>query len=233
MENQNQAVQKTSKQKRWLTSLAENEEAFLTIYNQPPGDLIRKGTHVSGIDSSIARQIVTKKLNEVIDYVDAKRTIKTSGQMISSVKEILTFCQTYNIEEIIYVLHKLEMGHFGKFYERLQMPEIIEAFRTYEIESRIDVVEQMNLGDIDKNETSIKEIPEFKERFQKHQGTIERNKLKAFSEEASKTIKKAERRKYLLAVEKLIDKVEKGESLDHDEQEFFDRAMMVKDDTEK
>ncbi len=142
---------------------------MIVISSQSAKEVILRGTHLNQCDKPLSRQVITKKLIEVITYVDANKTIKGDENIISTVLMILEHCKTYNIEEIIRVLENLKMGVYGKFYERLQGPEILDAIRQYEENERCDIFEAHKNDEKQNINYDVMELPEFKKKFEKYE----------------------------------------------------------------
>jgi len=168
--------------------LLENSEVRIEIQKQPAKELIQTGTHVTQCDKSTARQLIIKKLVDVISYVDANKTIRGDENLIATSDMILEYALTWNIEEILRVLDRLKLGHYGKFYERLQGPEIIEAMKIYELNERGDIMEAIKNDMKVTEDYSVLELPELKKRLEIYEHRKEMKKLSEIAKKADELI---------------------------------------------
>jgi hypothetical protein len=84
------------------------------------------------------------EFEKVIQFVDAKRTI-LSDDMPFVVTQLLTDFYYLKFEEFLLVFDGIKKGTYGKYYERLKMAEVYDAFRQYEVsDQRITVIEEHN-----------------------------------------------------------------------------------------
>jgi len=72
------------------------------------------------------------ELGKLIKFIDAKKTIETDEDLIFTVESIISDFPALKLEEIVVVFQEMKQGKWGKFYERLKTPEILEIFRTFE-----------------------------------------------------------------------------------------------------
>lgn len=72
------------------------------------------------------------ELGKLVKFIDAKKTIETEEDLIFTVESIISDFPALKLEEIVIVFQEIKQGKWGKFYERLKTPEILEIFRTFE-----------------------------------------------------------------------------------------------------
>lgn len=114
-----------------------------------------------------------KKLHYTLQYVDAKKTVRAGHEMQITCEMIIQNCITWGIEEVLSFLDKLAIGKYGKFYERLKGPEIIEAIRKYEADERADVLVELHKNhptDFGDPNFDIKQIEYKGKLFEKYPG---------------------------------------------------------------
>ena len=84
------------------------------------------------------------ELGKVVDFVDAKKTLKDSDQLLFTAESLIEDFPTMKLEEFVLVFNWIKKGKFGKMYERLKLAEIEEAVKTYEGEHRAQYLENRN-----------------------------------------------------------------------------------------
>ena len=83
------------------------------------------------------------ELGKLIKFIDAKKTIETDEDLIFTIESIISDFPALKLEEIVIVFQEMKQGKWGKFYERLKTPEILEIFRTFEGQ-RSELLERIN-----------------------------------------------------------------------------------------
>lgn len=84
------------------------------------------------------------ELGKLVDFVDAKKTLKDSDQLLFTAETLIEDFPTMKLEEFVLVFNWIKKGKFGKMYERLKLAEIEEAVKTYEGEYRAQYLENRN-----------------------------------------------------------------------------------------
>ena len=83
-------------------------------------------------------------------FVDAKRTITTDEDLIFTVESVIENYPALTLEEFRLIVDGMKRGQYGKYYERLKLPEIENAIQTYEGRTRAplleDIIEQAIIG---------------------------------------------------------------------------------------
>jgi hypothetical protein len=84
------------------------------------------------------------ELGKLVDFVDAKKTLKDSDQLLFTAESLVEDFPSMKLEEFVLVFNWIKKGKFGKMYERLKLAEIEEAIKTYEGEHRAQYLENRN-----------------------------------------------------------------------------------------
>ncbi len=83
------------------------------------------------------------ELGKLIKFIDAKKTIETEEDLMFTIESIIEDFPALKLEEIVVVFQEMKQGKWGKFYERLKTPEILDIFRTFEGQ-RSELLERIN-----------------------------------------------------------------------------------------
>lgn len=84
------------------------------------------------------------ELGKLVDFVDAKKTLKDSDQLLFTAESLVEDFPSMKLEEFVLVFNWIKKGKFGKMYERLKLAEIEDAIKTYEGEHRAQYLEDKN-----------------------------------------------------------------------------------------
>ena len=115
-----------------------------TRSNITPSQAWELGTNVRGAFKHCPVQTHTALmalLKSTLDYLDYNKTIRKTEDFIDAVDYLIVQFPVMKIEEWKIVMTRLKAGHYGKTYERLQLPELVEAFQKYE-EDRAIMIEK-------------------------------------------------------------------------------------------
>ncbi len=96
------------------------------------------GTQISKLRRENPEQLVKTLfagLWSLVKTVDANKTMN-QGETQECVEVILIDYHWMKLEEIFYVFQKIRRGDYGKLYERLKMPEILNAICEYDLDER-------------------------------------------------------------------------------------------------
>lgn len=85
------------------------------------------------------------EVSRLCKELSAKTTINSDEELIFCVKAILEEHPTLKVEEIRACFDMVRKGKFGKLYERLKTPEILDFLRRYEGEIRVEILERQHL----------------------------------------------------------------------------------------
>ena len=80
-------------------------------------------------------------LKDAIDYLDFNKTINGTKNFVDAVDYLIKQFPAMKLEEWSVIMTRLKAGVYGKMYERLKLPELVEIFKQYEGE-RADMMEQ-------------------------------------------------------------------------------------------
>ena len=80
-------------------------------------------------------------LKDAIEYLDFNKTITGTKDFIDAVDYLVEMFPAMKVEEWKVIMHRLKAGHYGKMYERLKLPELVEIFKQYEGE-RAEMMER-------------------------------------------------------------------------------------------
>lgn len=78
-------------------------------------------------------------------FIDAKRTITTDEDLIFTVETVLEKYPALTLEEFRLIVDGMKRGEYGKYYERLKLPEIEAAIQQYEGTTKADVLERKHV----------------------------------------------------------------------------------------
>lgn len=110
-----------------------------------PEDAWNNGTNIQTAmkDSpAMIRGWVMAEVGRLCKEMSMKTTISSDEELIFCVRSIIEEHPTIKIEEIRACFDMIRKGKFGKLYERLKTPEILEFLRRYEGEVRCDIIER-------------------------------------------------------------------------------------------
>jgi hypothetical protein len=82
-------------------------------------------------------------LMDAVEYLDYNKTITTEQDFIYAVRHLLDEFPVMKVEEWKVICDRLKSGYYGKMYERLKLPELVEVFRQYEGERAQFIEEQV------------------------------------------------------------------------------------------
>ena len=93
-------------------------------------------------DAYNTRRWIMQEVARLCKEMNAKNTLSTDEEMIFCVRSIYQDHPTLRLEEIRTCFDMVRKGKFGKLYERLKTPEIMDFLRRYESEIRVDIIER-------------------------------------------------------------------------------------------
>ena len=82
-----------------------------------------------------------KLLTETIVYLDYNKTITGTQNFIDAVDYLIKMFPAMKLEEWVVIMNRLKAGYYGKHYERLKLPELVEIFQQHEGE-RAEMMER-------------------------------------------------------------------------------------------
>lgn len=89
------------------------------------------------------RMAVIRMVKDVVDFVEAKRTLTSVEDITFTAEAIIQGFPTLKLEELAMCCRDMKMGRFGKYYERLKTSEFTEAITQVEGE-RAAILERNN-----------------------------------------------------------------------------------------
>jgi len=99
---------------------------------------------VSAESAYHTREAMVTMIADLCRFVDAKKTISSTPDLVFTVETIIDNYPALKLEELRLICDKMKRGECGKFYERLKLPEIEAAIRDYEANERAEVLENMH-----------------------------------------------------------------------------------------
>lgn len=120
---------------------------LMAVSKERAVDLVTHGINITeamNTSPAKANAYLYKGITELVQMVDANKTLSGESDVAFTIEAIKKDYPWLTIEEVLFVLSKMAKGHYGKFYERLKTPEIIEALRQYDTSERIEILEQKN-----------------------------------------------------------------------------------------
>lgn len=101
---------------------------------------------------AMIRGWIMAEVGQLIKELDTKTTISSDEELIFCCNSIVEEHPTLKVEEIRTCFNMIRKGKFGKLYERLKTPEILECLRRYEGEVRVEILERKMHDDRFKNQ---------------------------------------------------------------------------------
>ncbi len=83
---------------------------------------------------------LTALLKDALDYLEMNKSFRHEGDYIDAVTYLIEQFPTMKLEEWKVITKRLKAGYYGKLYERLKLPELVEIFKQHEGE-RGDMIE--------------------------------------------------------------------------------------------
>jgi len=113
------------------------------------------------IDPAQVRGWVMAEVGRLIKELDTKTTINSDDELIFCVNSIIEEHPTLKLEELRACFNMIRKGKFGKLYERLKTPEILDCLCRYEGEVRVLIIEKkMHEDRFVKQKATVKAISE-------------------------------------------------------------------------
>ena len=80
-------------------------------------------------------------LKDAVEYLDFNKSFRHEGDYIEAIDYLIKEFPVMKIEEWKIICIRLKAGRYGKMYERLKLPELIEIFQQFEGE-RAEMMEK-------------------------------------------------------------------------------------------
>ena len=120
-----------------------------------PSDAWNNGSNVKTAlryEPKVTHITLMSMLKDAIDYLDYNKTITGTQNFIDAVDYLVDTFPAMKLEEWRIIMTRLKAGHYGKMYERMKLPEIVEVFKLYEGE-RAEMMEQQYYQQKDEQES--------------------------------------------------------------------------------
>jgi hypothetical protein len=75
---------------------------------------------------------LTALLKDAIDYLEMNKSFRHEGDYIDAVTYLIEQFPAMKLEEWKVICQRLKAGYYGKMYERLKLPELVEIFQQHE-----------------------------------------------------------------------------------------------------
>ena len=92
-------------------------------------------------DPQMTFTTLTALLMDCVSYLDMNKTLRDENDFIHAVRHLVDQFPAMKLEEWKVIMDKLKAGEYGKMYERLKLPELVEIFMQYEGE-RAEMMEK-------------------------------------------------------------------------------------------
>lgn len=100
-----------------------------------PSQAWSQGTNVMAAFKYCPKQThacLTALLKGTLDYLDYNKTIRHTEHIIEAVDHLIQEFPAMKLEEWRCIMLNFKTGKYGKQFERLMLPELVEAFQDYE-----------------------------------------------------------------------------------------------------
>jgi len=114
-------------------------------YGITPKQAWDEGTNIVAavkIAPEMVRGWIVSEVGRLIKELNCKTTISSDEELMFCCRSIIEDHPTLKLEEIRVCFDWIRKGKYGKLYERLKTPEILDFIRKYEGETRADMLEQ-------------------------------------------------------------------------------------------
>jgi len=115
--------------------------------NLTPEEAWLKGTNMATAikeNPAMVRGWIMSEVGRLIKELDTNKTIASDEELIFCCNAIVDEHPTIKLEEIRTCFNMIRMGKFGKLFERLKTPEILEFICKYEGEVRTEIIERLH-----------------------------------------------------------------------------------------
>lgn len=115
--------------------------------NLKPEKAWLEGTNVKAAikeNPAMVRGWLMAEVGRLIKELDTNKTIASDEELIFCCNAIVEEHPTIKLEEIRACFNMIRRGKFGKLFERLKTPEILECLCKYEGEVRAEIIERLH-----------------------------------------------------------------------------------------
>jgi len=95
------------------------------------------GLNVKGAykrEPQLVHMTLTALLKDAVDYLEMNKSFRHEGDYIEAVSYLIEEFPVMKLEEWKVITTRLKAGYYGKMYERLKLPELVEIFKSHESE---------------------------------------------------------------------------------------------------
>jgi len=135
-------------QEREQAETAIQQVAQNGVFTLTPKEAFTQGLNVRKalkIDPVNTRLAILNLIGGLCRFVDAKRTITTDEDLIFTVEALIEGYPALTLQELRLIIDGMKRGQYGKYYERLKLPEIEAAIQQYEGTTKAQVLERIHV----------------------------------------------------------------------------------------
>jgi len=125
----------TKQEKEVKVSTLKSIALISTRSKITPAEAWHHGTNVRSAYKHcprITHAALTALLKSTLDYLDYSKTIRETEHIIEAVDHLIEEFPAMKIEEWRCIMMNFKTGKYGNQYERLMLPELVEAFQQFE-----------------------------------------------------------------------------------------------------
>jgi len=137
MEN---AITKQDKHNLIQTSIT----SISTRFDLTPAQAWHNGTNVQmafATDPKLVHVTLMALLKDAVDYLEMNKSFRNGNDYMEAVTYLIEYFPAMKLEEWKVITKRLKAGYYGKMYERLKLPELVEIFQQHEGE-RAEMIER-------------------------------------------------------------------------------------------
>ena len=128
-------------------SLLKVSTGLLTKIPKTSKLAFEQGTQLAVVkkqDAALTRAILLRAVVDVVQAIDAKKTITTDLEMEMLIDEVLEFSWHMKLEEVLLVFKRMCVK--GGWFERLKAGDFMDELREYDQNERAELLETRNKG---------------------------------------------------------------------------------------
>jgi len=106
-----------------------------TRFDLTPSEAWSQGTNVRTAfkhEPKLTHISLMALLKDAVDYLEMNKSFRHEGDYIEAVTYLIEQFPAMKVEEWKIIMTRLKAGYFGKMYERLKLPELVEMFQQFE-----------------------------------------------------------------------------------------------------
>lgn len=105
-------------------------------------------------EPQLVHMTLTALLKDAVDYLEMNKSFRHEGDYIEAVSYLIEEFPVMKLEEWKVICTRLKAGYYGKMYERLKLPELVEIFKSHESE-RAEYMERQH----ERSKAQVKNLP--------------------------------------------------------------------------